>query len=69
MNIGIINCGGANLNSIYYSFKRINMNVSISDISSELEHMDAYVLPGVGSAGVVMNRLKEQNLKLENLNS
>ena len=62
MNIGIINCGGANLNSIYYSFKRINMNVSISDISSELEHMDAYVLPGVGSAGVVMNRLKEQNL-------
>ena len=62
MNIGIVNCGGANLNSIYYSFKRININVSISDSSSELEHMDAYVLPGVGSAGIVMNRLKEKNL-------
>jgi len=37
MNIGIIDCGGANLNSIYYSFKRININASISDSPSELE--------------------------------
>jgi glutamine amidotransferase len=62
MNIGIINCGGANLNSIYYSFKRININASISDSPSELEEMDAYILPGVGSAGMVMNKLKEKNL-------
>ena len=62
MNIGIIDCGGANLNSIYYSFKRININASISDSPSELEKMDAYILPGVGSAGIVMNKLKEKNL-------
>jgi glutamine amidotransferase len=60
MNIGIINCGGANLNSIYYSFKRISINASISDSPSELEEMDAYILPGVGSAGIVMNKLKEK---------
>jgi len=24
--------------------------------------MDAYILPGVGSAGIVMNKLKEKNL-------
>ncbi|MDB3951673.1 imidazole glycerol phosphate synthase subunit HisH [Gammaproteobacteria bacterium] len=62
MNIGIIDCGGANLNSIYYSFRRINVNPLISDSVSELRNMDAYILPGVGSAGIVMNKLKEKNL-------
>jgi glutamine amidotransferase len=62
MNIGIIDCGGANLNSIYYSFKRININAFISSSPSELDGMDAYILPGVGSAGIVMNKLKENNL-------
>ena len=62
MKIGIIDCGGANLNSIYYSFKRIGINPSISSSLSELAAMDAFVLPGVGSAGVVMKTLKEKNL-------
>ena len=60
MNIGIIDCGGANLNSIYYSFKRININAFITNSITELKNMDAYVLPGVGSAGIVMNKLKEK---------
>ena len=62
MKIGIIDCGGANLNSIYYSFKRINIKSYISNSLSELEKMDALILPGVGTAGVVMNKLKENNL-------
>ena len=62
MKIGIIDCGGANLNSIYYSFKRIGINPSISSSLSKLAAMDAYVLPGVGSAGIVMKTLKEKNL-------
>ena len=60
MKIGIIDCGGANLNSIYYSFKRIGINPSISSSLSELAAMDAYVLPGVGSAGIGMKTLKEK---------
>jgi imidazoleglycerol phosphate synthase glutamine amidotransferase subunit HisH len=40
MNIGIIDCGGANLNSIYYSFRRINVNPLISDSVSELLNME-----------------------------
>lgn len=62
MNIGIIDCGGANLSSIYYSLKRINVNPLISDSVTELANLDAYILPGVGSAGIVMNKLKEKNL-------
>ena len=62
MNIGIIDCGGANLNSIYYSFKRLGINAIISNSVNELSEMNAYVLPGVGSADVVMNTLKKRDL-------
>ena len=62
MNIGIIDCGGANLNSIYYSFKRLGINTIISNSVNELSDMNAYVLPGVGSADVVMNTLRKRDL-------
>ena len=62
MNIGIIDCGGANLNSIYYSFKRLGINTIISNSINELSKMNAYVLPGVGSADVVMNTLRKKDL-------
>ena len=62
MKIGIVDCGGANLNSIYYSFKRLNVNSLISNSLNELEKMDALILPGVGSAGTVMKTLREKNL-------
>jgi glutamine amidotransferase len=62
MNIGIIDCGGANLNSIYYSFKRLGINTIISNSVNELSEMNAYVLPGVGSADIVMNTLRKKDL-------
>ena len=62
MNIGIIDCGGANLNSIYYSFKRLGINTIISNSVNELSEMNAYVLPGVGSADIVMNTLRNKDL-------
>lgn len=62
MNIGIIDCGGANLNSIYYSFRRLGINAIISNSVNELSEMSAYVLPGVGSADVVMNTLRKRDL-------
>ena len=62
MIIGIIDCGGANLNSIYYSFKRLGINTVISSSKDELSDLDAYVLPGVGSANAVMQCLKDNSL-------
>ena len=64
MNIGIIDCGGANLNSIYYSFKRLGINTIISNSVNELSEMNAYVLPGVGSADIVMNTLRKRCTEL-----
>ena len=62
MNIGIIDCGGANLNSIYYSFKRLGVDTIISNSVNELSEMNAFVLPGVGSADVVMDTLRKRDL-------
>ena len=55
MKIGIVDCGGANLNSIYYSLNRLGIDAVISSSKKELEKTDGLILPGVGSASVVMN--------------
>ena len=62
MKIGIVDCGGANLNSIYYSFNRLVIDAVISSSKKELEKTDGLILPGVGSAGVVMNYLNDKKL-------
>ncbi len=62
MKIGIVNCGGANLNSIYYSLNRIGVKSIISASRKDLDATDYLILPGVGSASVVMEHLKDNNL-------
>ena len=62
MKVGIVDCGGANLNSIYYSLERIGVETIISGSVDELNLTDSLILPGVGSAGVVMKYLKDNNL-------
>ena len=62
MKVGIVDCGGANLNSIYYSLERIGVEPIISASVDELNLTDSLILPGVGSASVVMRYLKDNNL-------
>ena len=62
MNVGIVDCGGANLNSIKYALKRINVKAEVSSSIDVLKTKDAFILPGVGSAGVVMSYLKNKKL-------
>ena len=62
MIVGIVDCGGANLNSIYYSLERMGIETIISGSVDELNLTDSLILPGVGSAGVVMKYLKDNNL-------
>ena len=40
MKIGIVDCGGANLNSIYYSLNRLGIDAVISSSKKELEKTD-----------------------------
>ena len=62
MKVGIVDCGGANLNSIYYSLERMGIETIISGSVDKLNLTDSLILPGVGSAGVVMKYLKDNNL-------
>lgn len=62
MKVGIVNCGGANLNSIYYSLSRIGVKSIISASQKDLDATDYLILPGVGSATVVMEHLRDNNL-------
>ncbi|MDA7747948.1 imidazole glycerol phosphate synthase subunit HisH [Gammaproteobacteria bacterium] len=62
MKVGIVDCGGANLNSIYYSLERMGIETIISGSIDKLNLTDSLILPGVGSAGVVMKYLKDNNL-------
>ena len=62
MRIGILDCGGANLNSIHYSLTRLGVDSLISTDKNELDLTDGLILPGVGSAGNVMKNLKDKDL-------
>ena len=62
MRIGILDCGGANLNSIHYSLTRLGVDSLISTDKNELDLTDGIILPGVGSAGNVMKNLKDKDL-------
>ena len=64
MRIGIIDCGGANLNSIFYSLQRLGIDSIITNSIKDLSNVDGYILPGVGSANVVMNSLIKNKLDL-----
>lgn len=64
MRIGIIDCGGANLNSIFYSLQRLGIDSIITNSIKDLSNVDGYILPGVGSANVVMSSLIKNKLDL-----
>ena len=64
MKIGIMDCGGANLNSIKYSIDRLGLRSVISNKTSVLERSDKLIVPGVGAADIVMNQLKDKGLDI-----
>lgn len=49
MKIGVINYGVGNINSVFNSISRIDKNVKIIQIPSELKNFDKIILPGTGS--------------------
>jgi glutamine amidotransferase len=58
----IVDSGGANLASLVYAFDRLNCRTLITADGSTIASAERIVLPGVGSAGHAMRRLKEAGL-------
>jgi len=58
----IVDSGGANLASLVYAFDRLHCRTVITAEGSTIASAERVVLPGVGSAGHAMRRLKEAGL-------
>ncbi|MDO5046096.1 imidazole glycerol phosphate synthase subunit HisH [Campylobacter sp.] len=58
-NIGIIDYGAGNLQSVINAFKFVGFESKLVKNADELSKFDRVVLPGVGAFALAMNRLKE----------
>lgn len=58
----IIDTGCANLTSVRFAFERLNANVVVSADVDVIKNAARVVLPGVGTAGAAMDKLKQKNL-------
>lgn len=58
-NIGIIDYGAGNLQSVCNAFKFVGFKAGLVKNADELAKFDRVVLPGVGAFALAMNRLKE----------
>ena len=62
MTVAIIDSGGSNLRSVGKAIDRLNKSYVITDIADEIMKASFVILPGVGSAEIVMNELRKKNL-------
>ncbi len=61
-NVVIIDSGGANLASLGYALQRLGVSSMVSCDASEIRLASHVLLPGVGSAGNAMARLRANGL-------
>ena len=62
MSIAIIDCGGANLQSVQHAFQLKGYEANITTEKMQIGQASHIVIPGVGSAGMVMNALNSLQL-------
>ena len=62
MSIAIIDCGGANLRSVQHAFHLKGYEANITTEKTQIGQASHIVIPGVGSAGMVMNALNSLHL-------
>ena len=62
MSIAIIDSGGANLRSVQHAFQLKGYEANITTEKTKIGQASHIVIPGVGSAGMVMNALNSLQL-------
>jgi len=60
--IVVVDSGVANLTSVLAALHRFNVDVVVTSDAEKIKQADRVILPGVGSAGAAMAKLKERNL-------
>jgi glutamine amidotransferase len=61
-NVAIVDAGGANTGSVRYAIERLGSGAVLTTDAATIRAAARVVLPGVGTAGGVMRRLRELDL-------
>jgi glutamine amidotransferase len=62
MSTVVIDSGGANLASVLFALERLNAPATVTTNPTEVQNAKRVILPGVGAAADVMNRLRAAGL-------
>ena len=62
MKIAIIDYDAGNINSVINAFKRLNVDVTLTNDKNKILSADRVILPGVGHAAKAMQELSNRNL-------
>lgn len=62
MNLVVVKYNAGNITSVDFAFKRIGIDVTITNDPEKIRSADKVLFPGVGEASSAMNYLKENNL-------
>jgi glutamine amidotransferase len=60
--IAVIDCCGSNISSVKYALERVNEEAVFTSNDLIIKSADKVLLPGVGSAGHAMQKLKDKGL-------
>jgi glutamine amidotransferase len=58
----LLDSGGSNLGSVQAAFARLGVEAPVTSDANKIRNASHVILPGVGAAGVSMNRLQENGL-------
>ncbi|MGC8803905.1 MAG: imidazole glycerol phosphate synthase subunit HisH [Bacteroidales bacterium] len=62
MKVAIIKYNAGNIRSVEFALQRLGINCEITDDPDRIKAADKVIFPGVGSAGVTMQYLRERKL-------
>ena len=62
MSLAVVDSGGANITSVLQALRRLGVDATFTADPAVIEQSERVILPGVGSAGAAMTRLRETGL-------
>lgn len=64
MDIAIIDYGAGNIKSVKFAFKRLGLDVTLTDNIESIKKADKIIFPGVGEASSAMRKLQATKLNI-----
>ena len=62
MTVAVVDSGGANISSVLHALNRLGVEPAFTADAHDIRKADRVILPGVGSAGAAMQRLRDSGL-------